>query len=82
MLPDEHARRTQHLHTTLTKAFERGFELGPFEPYRGWCVGEAGWIGGVLHFREQHDQRMKSWAAQIGREYTPPPPFTISVAPY
>lgn len=81
-LPAERAQRTQHLRTTLTKAFERGLELGPFEPYTGWYVGPGEWTSGVIHFRELHDQRMTSWAAQLGRDYTALPPFTVWVAPY
>lgn len=45
--------------------------LGPFQPYESWYIGTSEWTGGVLHFRELHDQQMTSWAAQLGRDYTP-----------
>jgi hypothetical protein len=80
--PAERAQRTRHLRTTLEKAFERNLELGPFQPYEGWYVGSGEWTGGVIHFRDLHDERMKSWATQLGRDYTPLPPFTVWVAPW
>ena len=80
--PAERAQRTEHLRRILTEAFERGLELGPFQPYEGWYVGEGEWTAGVLHFRELHDQRMTSWATQLGCDYTPLPPFKVWVARY